>query len=337
MHKYATLAARLGHGGQCEGMARKDQVRLIAKIARMYHVQSLRQVQITERLGIHQSTVSRLLKKAEEMGLVRTTVATPAGIFPELEDALESRFKLRQAVVVDCVSTNEEQIARDLGAAVAHLMESSVQAGQVIGISSWSGALFEMINSMQPVKEGAGTKVVQILGGLGNPTAQMHATYLTERLAALLSGTPILLPAPGITRTAEARRILLREAYIREAIEHFDHLDTLLMGIGSIEPSKLLASSGNAFSASELAQLAKKGAVGDICLCYFDAEGAMISSPLLDRVISIKAAQIKKVKRVIAVAGGPRKLAAIRGVLRGNWANILVTDRKSAQGVLEEK
>ena len=171
-------------------MARKDQIHLMAKIARMYYTQSMRQVQITERLSIHQSTVSRLLKKAQAMGMVRTSVVTPPGVYPEMEDALEARFDLHQAVVVDCVSTNEGQVARDLGSAAAHLVESSVQAGQVIGISSWSSALLEMINNMQPAKIGSGTTVVQILGGLGDHTAQMHATFLTQRLAGLLGGTP---------------------------------------------------------------------------------------------------------------------------------------------------
>ncbi len=306
----------------------------MAKIARMYYTQSMRQVQITQRLNIHQSTVSRLLKKAHETGMVRISVSTPPGVYPEMEDALEARFKLDQAVVVDCVSTSEEQIARDLGSAAAHLVESSVQAGQVIGISSWSSALLEMINSMQPSKEGRGTRVVQILGGLGDHSAQMHATFLTQRLAALLGGTPVLLPAPGITRSAEARRVLLREEYVQEAVELFDNLDTILVGIGSVDPSQLLASSGNTFSKAELSELAEKGAVGDICLRYFDSKGTMVSSPLLDRVIGIKTNQIKSTKRVIAVAGGRRKIAAIRGVLRGNWINVLVIDRPTAQAIL---
>jgi DNA-binding transcriptional regulator LsrR (DeoR family) len=316
-------------------MARKDQIHLMAKIARMYYTQSMRQVQITERLSIHQSTVSRLLKKAQAMGMVRTSVVTPPGVYPEMEDALEARFDLHQAVVVDCVSTNEGQVARDLGSAAAHLVESSVQAGQVIGISSWSSALLEMINNMQPAKIGSGTTVVQILGGLGDHTAQMHATFLTQRLAGLLGGTPILLPAPGITRSAEARRVLLREEYVREAVELFDKIDTILVGIGSLEPSPLLASRGNTFTKEELTQLAKKGAVGDICLRYFDRKGNMIESPLFDRIIGIKASQIKRTKRVIAVAGGNRKLAAIQGVLRGRWVNVLVIDRKTAQSILE--
>lgn len=318
-------------------MARKDQLRLMTKIARMYYEQSIRQAQITERLNIHQSTVSRLLRKAEQNGIVRISVTTPKGIHPELEEGLESRFDLNQAVVVDSVSDNEEQIARDLGSAAAFLLEFFVRAGQVIGISSWSGALLEMINNMHPTQDGKGTKVVQILGGLGNPAAQMHATYLAQRLAALIGGTSVLLPAPGITTSAEAKRVFMREPYVRDAVKLFDHLDTVLVGIGAIEPSRPLLNSGNVFSANERASLASKGAIGDICLQYFNADGEILSTPLADRVIGIKFPQLKKIKHVIGIAGGKRKIDAIRGALSGRWINVLVTDRATAKAILDRK
>lgn len=318
-------------------MARNDQVRLMTKIARMYYEQSIRQAQITERLNIHQSTVSRLLRKAEQNGIVRISVTTPQGIHPELEEALESRFELSQAVVVDSVSDNEEQIARDLGSAAAFLLESFVKADQIIGISSWSGALLEMINNMHPTQEGRGTRVVQIVGGLGNPAAQTHATYLAQRLAELIGGGAVLLPAPGITTSAEARRVLMREPYVRDAIKLFDQLDTVLVGIGTIQPSRPLLNSGNVFSASERDSLAAKNAIGDICLQYFNAQGQSIATPLADRVIGIKLAQLKRVKHVIGIAGGKRKVEAIRGALNGRWINILITDRATAKAVLETK
>lgn len=318
-------------------MARNDQVRLMTKIARMYYEQSIRQAQITERLNIHQSTVSRLLRKAQQSGIVRISITPPKGIHPELEEALESLFELKQAVVVDSVSESEEQIARDLGSAAAFLLESFIRADQIIGISSWSGALLEMINNMHPTQNGKGTKVVQILGGLGNPAAQMHATYLAQRLAALIGGISVLLPAPGITTSSEARRVFMREPYVRDAFKLFDQLDIVLVGIGGLDPSRPLLKSGNVFSANERASLAVKGAIGDICLQYFNSQGELIHTPLNDRVIGIKPQQLKRAKHVIGIAGGKRKIDAIRGALAGRWINVLVTDRTTAKAIIDCK
>jgi DNA-binding transcriptional regulator LsrR (DeoR family) len=294
----------------------------------------MRQAQITQRLNLHQSTVSRLLKRALETGIVKISIASQTGIHLELEEALEAKFHLKQAVVVDSVTSSEEQIARDLGSAAASLLDTFLPSSKNIGISSWSAALLEMINNLHPSIDGSDMKVVQILGGMGNAGAQMHATFLAQKLATLLGGTPVLLPAPGITSSAEARRIIMREKYVKDAISLFDHLDTVLVGIGTLQPSQLLQSSGNTFSKSELAGLSRAGAVGDICLQYFDIAGTPVATPLADRVVSMSLTQLRKTKHVIGVAGGSRKVDAIRGALNGRWINVLVTDRSTAKALL---
>ena len=115
-------------------MARNDEIRLMTKVARMYYSQSIRQTEITERLNIHQSTVSRLLKKAQQAGIVRISVTVPNGIHAELEEALESRFDLKEAIVVDSVSNNEDQIAL----ALEELKTAVPEIGILIGYPEYS-------------------------------------------------------------------------------------------------------------------------------------------------------------------------------------------------------
>lgn len=308
----------------------------MTKVARMYYLQNIRQIQITERLNLHQSTISRLLKRAVETGIVRISITAPNSIHVDLEEALEERFNLKQAVVVDSVSASEEQLSRDLGSAAAYLLESFVRGRQTIGISSWSAALLEMIHSLHPSTDGVGTRIVQVLGGMGNADAQMHATYLTERLASLVGGAAVLLPAPGITGSARAKEVLMKEQYVQSAVKLWDALDTVIVGIGALEPSRMLVSSGNYFSQDERKELMKQGAVGDICLHYFNQAGQPISTPLSARVIGMSLAQLKGVKHRIGVAGGKRKLDAILGSLNGSWINVLITDRSTARGLLEK-
>jgi DNA-binding transcriptional regulator LsrR (DeoR family) len=315
-------------------MARLDELRLIAKVARMYHRDGLRQMQITERLNIHQSTVSRLLKRAEKEGIVRMTLTMPSGLHAELEDALQSAYGLREAIVVDSVD-QEEQIVRDLGATAAFYLETTLKARDVVGISSWSAALLAMVEAMHPSNRGSGAQVVQILGGIGNPSAELHATQLTQRLANLLGGTATLLPAPGAVGSADARRVMLKDRFVQEAMALFKSITVALVGIGAVTPSKMLAASGNVFSAKELKSLSDRGAVGDICLRFFDASGAPVITPLNERVIAIELTDLKRVDRVVGIAGGRRKYAAIRGALRGGRINVLITDRTTAERLVK--
>ena len=61
------------------------QLRLITKVARMYHERGVRQTDIAEALHISQARVSRLLKRAAELGIVRTVVAAAPGVHTEVK------------------------------------------------------------------------------------------------------------------------------------------------------------------------------------------------------------------------------------------------------------
>jgi DNA-binding transcriptional regulator LsrR (DeoR family) len=299
----------------------------------MYYTQGLRQIEICERLGIHQSTVSRALKKAEREGIVRFTVSLPAGTHTNVENELQARFGIDEAIVVECLD-DESQIARDLGATAAFYLETTLKPEDVIGISCWSAALLGMVEALHPSQRWKTTRVVQILGGVGNPNAEVHAAQLTRRLADLLGGVATLLPAPGVVGSSKARQVLMNDRFVREVFASFPSITLALVGIGATEPSRALASSGNVFSSQELKRLSARGAVGDICLRFFDYEGNPVVTDLNERVISIELEQLRKIKRVVAVAGGRRKVAAIRGALMGKLINVLITDLTTAGQLL---
>jgi DNA-binding transcriptional regulator LsrR (DeoR family) len=306
----------------------------MAKVARMYYTSGLRQTEICERLNMHQSTVSRVLNRAEREGIIRITVSLPSGTHTDIEDALQARYGLGEAIVVDCLQ-DDAQISHDLGAAAAFYLENTLKPSDVIGISSWSAALLEMVNAMHPSQRFKGSRVIQILGGIGSPNAEVHATQVTRRLADLIGADATLLPAPGVVGSRDARDVLMKDRFVREALDLFHQVTIALVGIGATEPSRALASSGNSFSPQEIKLLAGKGAVGDICLRFFDAAGRQVVTELNDRVISMGFDQLRAVRRVVGVAGGKRKTNAILGALAGKLINVLITDLPTAERLLE--
>lgn len=311
-------------------MARVHELRLMARVARLYHEGGLSQREIAARLELSQPTVSRLLKRAEAERIVRVVVTHPSGTHPELEEALQERYGLREAMVVE-TATGEEAMLRDLGAAAGYYLETTLKKGDVVGLSSWSATLLAMVDSMRSLPRPTGSSVVQILGGIGSPEAEVHAAHLTQRLAKLVGGEARLLPAPGVVGSPAARDVLFEDAFVREALARIDRVTVALVGIGALEPSRLLASSGNVFAPRELEKLRRQGAVGDVCLRFFDASGEPIRSELDERVIGVTLPQLRLVKRTIGIAGARRKFEAILGALRGRWVNVLITDRLTAE------
>jgi len=304
----------------------------MTKIARLYYEQGLRQTEIVERLKISQTTVSRLLQRARQEGIVRITIAVPPGVHPELEEALQQMYGLQEVVVVDSMGEDDEQrLLHDIGAAAAYYLETTLKRKEIIGISSWSKALLAMMDTMAPMKRPTDARVVQILGGIGNPAADMRASQLTLQFAEVVRGEPTFLPAPAAVRSADNRRFFLEDKFVREAMELFPRLTLALVGIGGVGPSRKLSSSGVVFSEKELAVVRKRGAVGDICLRFYDRDGNPIVTALDHWVVGIELEQLRQVKRRIGVAGGRRKVAAIRGALKGGWINGLITDRFTAE------
>jgi DNA-binding transcriptional regulator LsrR (DeoR family) len=311
-------------------MARAHELRLIARVAQMYHIDGQRQAEIAATLRLSQATVSRMLKRAEEEGIVRTTVIPPAGTFADLEAALRDRYGLAEAIVADCSEDRASAIMDRIGEAAAHFLEVTLQQHEVIGVSSWSQTILRMVDNIHPAKGAKAGHVVQLLGGTGEPAAQAHATQLVARLARLTGAEARLLFAQGVTASPEARAVILDDPSVRGAMEMFGRLTLAIVGIGAVEPSDLLARSGNVFSAAELAELGAAGAVGEISFRFFDRDGKPVLTPLDGRVLGVSLDELRKAPRVMALAGGAEKTAAIAGALRLGLIDVLVTDRFSA-------
>lgn len=315
-------------------MSRTDELRMMFRVAQLYYEDKLKQAEISQRLHVSQATVSRLLKRAEEEGVVRISIAAPRGTYPQIETSLRDRYGLNEAIVAECYEDREEAILSAIGGAAAHYLEATLGEGDVIGISSWSASLLRMVDAIHPTKRLRAERVVQTLGGVGDPSVQSHATQLTTRLAALTGAEPQLLPAQGVVSSSAARLVMLGDVYVRAATDQFRRLTIAFAGIGALQPSLTLANSGNTFTDEELRDLARRGAVGDIGLRFFDREGKPVRGPLDERVIGITLEELKSTPRAIGVAGGDHKVEAIRACLAGKLVNVLVTDRFTAEKLL---
>lgn len=305
---------------------------LMVQAARQYHEQKLTQPEIAQQLGVSQSRVSRWLKEAEAQGIVRTVVVAPEGVYPDLEELIRDRFGLRHVIVAD-VRGDERMILPALGSAAAMYLESTLADGARIGISSYSASLMAAVQAMSPLKKRRASKVVQVMGGLGLPGAQIIATQTADRLARLTGAAPVFLPTPGIVSNPATREALMKDDVVGNVAAEWPYLTDLILGIGSLAPSPLLQSSGNAISEAEIDQLRALGAVGDVAMHFLDIEGAPVRSDLEQRVVGIGATDLARVPRRIAIAGGARKLQAILAALRSGHVNVLITDADTAESL----
>lgn len=309
------------------------QLRQMTQAARLHHILGERQIEIADKMGISQAGVSRLLRMAEEHGIIRKVVVPPEGLYPDLEDALCSTYNLNSAFVVD-VGSEEDQIPQILGAAAARCLEPELNIASAIGFTSWSTTLREMARMMEPQNSNGKKYVIETLGDLGSPMLQHEADVATVLMAEALQAEPIFLRAPGVASTAARRDAALSDPHVRSALTKLDNLDIVLVGIGPAAFHGPLEENDNFFSAEQLANVRQLGAVGQLHQRFIDKNGSPIITSLDDLVIGITLDQLLKAKRRIAVAGGKIKHEAILAALAGYWINTIVTDVDSANYLL---
>ncbi|CBV43855.1 sugar-binding transcriptional regulator [Halomonas elongata] len=311
------------------------ELRLATKVAHLYWVEQMRQVDIASRLNLSQAGVSRLLRRAQKEGIVAISIKPPEGTYHLLEEELCAKYGLSEVVVAACPDNSENAILSSIGEAAAQYLESTLRESDRVGISSWSSALVALSEHLPKSGSLKAERVVQLMGGMSHDRAEHLAENLTLQLANRLRARPGFMHVAGITSSPEARKVICEEPYVRETMALFDELSIALVGIGTLEPSRFLARSGNTFSKEELSDLASWGAVGDVCLRFFDDTGDLVTHSLNDRVVAISPDSLKSIPRVVGLAGGQQKVPSIRAAALGGWIQVLITDSFTAEALLD--
>ncbi len=307
---------------------------LLYKIAKTYYEDGLTQDQIGRRFGLSRIKVSRLLQQARQSRVVQITITPPSDSFGDLERDLETAYGLDEVVVVDLPGAAESDIVPRLGAAAANYLSRCLGEQQVLDIS-WGTTLLAVIEALAP-QNMSELRVVQMIGGLGQLESETYGADLTIRMAQTLGARARLIPSPGIVSSNLVRDALLQDRNIAETLELAARADLALVGIGAPQPGAVVLQAG-ILTAAELSELHGLGAVGDIALRFFDGDGRAVAHPINDRIIGLDFDQIKKIPRVVGVAGGAGKYAVIRGAVRGHLIDVLITDEMTATKLLQER
>jgi DNA-binding transcriptional regulator LsrR (DeoR family) len=306
-----------------------EDKKLLYKIAKAYYEDGLTQQQIGRRFGLSRIKISRLLRQAKDQKIIQITISAPQPTSADLERQLEKRFGLKEALVVTPSDRRTQTVVDEIGAAAADYLLRCLQDKEVVAIS-WGTAILATVNAL-PAARLPNVRVVQMIGGLGELEAQTHGAELARRMADALGARPRLLHAPGIVKDRSVRDALAKDPQVADTLQLAAKADIATVGIGLLETGSTLLSTKNALSEQEVAELQVKGAIGDIALQFFDKDGNKVRGAVDERIVGIDLDQIRKIPRVIAVAGGQEKLTVIHAALRGKLVNVLITDDAVAE------
>ena len=112
---------------------------LATRAAWLYFVAENTQAQIGKTLGLTRVRVNRLLAHARRLGLVQVTISGRLASSIKLEDALRTRFGLRDAVVVPS-APEPDKLRAVIAAAAGHYLAQQLKDGMSVGVG-WGQTL----------------------------------------------------------------------------------------------------------------------------------------------------------------------------------------------------
>lgn len=296
-------------------------------VSEYYYLEGLTQKEISEKVHIHRSEISRMLKQARKLGLVKITVNSHIQGLTDLQDFLIKKFKLKDALVVP-ESTNNFDL-QTLGDFAAQYLTKNLSSNSTIGVS-WGRSLAHTIQSLPSKSTKHGMTIVPLIGGpAGRLKNDYQSNQLTYLMAEKLNGKSESLNSPALVSSKELKDELMSNPNNQIITSYWKNLDYAIIGIGSSLITDL-SQWKQFYKNSNFLNVFKKGnAVGDILSRPFTQEGKFIDSSKI-HVVGLDPKSLKKVPNVIAIACGKNKVNSILGALNSNVLDVLITTDTTA-------
>ena len=334
--------------------------------ASMYYVQGETMEVIAHHLRVSRSTVSRLLARARQEGVVRVTLVQPGGA-GSLEGRMTQAFGVRTHIVPVREGTTEiHRLQQVASVAAAHMVdliealaeqagnggpqvqdpagsggEGSVQGrgsgGVVVGVA-WGTTMSE-VSAALPSRSVPGLTVVQ-LNGASDPVREgPSAGELLSRMRLSLGARTISFPVPAFFDHVATREAMWSERSVKRVLAVTRRASLAVFGVGALDalngalPSQVYE--GGHLTARDQAVLRRQNVVGDVCTVLLRSDGSWRDVTLNARATGPTPAQLSRIPRRLCVAAGTGKARALLAALRARTATDLIVDDATARTVLE--
>lgn len=311
-------------------MSIRNNQRLTIKVCELYYNGNLSQKMIAAKLGISRPQISRILANARENNIVTIKINNPYSDETNLENQLIEKFNLTDALVFNTGGLSGHDATADLCKQASSQMDVYMPNEGSIGIMSGK-TIYELVKHIQSLDR-RGLKFVPLIGGMGSDGSNWHANIIAKSFADKTSSKYYVLNAPVLVKNKESKDILMKEPEISKVLEKGKKCDVVIVGVGQVSENSTSVVAG-ALDLSEVEKLRNLGAVASVCGSYVDKDGNIIDNEITNRTIGQTLESIKKPKRIV-LASGNSKVEAIKAVLKGGHADILVTNLATAKKIL---
>lgn len=298
-------------------------IRQVIDVCTMYYENKLSEREISSRLNISRSQVSKILLAAKEQKIVTINISNPFSKETELEKNLVKKFNLESALVL----SDDNNYSSTSSSALTSFVSAKIKDHDIIGITP-GNSVNDLCNKIGYIHRNYLT-IVSLVGGgsIGDPSWQANQTanLLSQKWACDCAS----FNAPGFVQSPDTKANLLNEPSIQNVLAIIDNTTVAFLGIGSFTENSTFVQT-HYLTESDLSELSTKKAIGGVCNFFYDAKGDLIDFSGYNRMIGVPPICVKSIPTRIGIGIGSDKLASINAALNGKWINSLITDVKTA-------
>lgn len=315
--------------------------RFLIKVAELYYQDGLSQQQIAKKLHTSRTSISRALIQARNEGYVQIRIQYPEQSNLGLERKLEEKYGLTEALIA--VPAYDQSVEQEISYQAVDYILRVLKKNMILGMT-WGRAMHGFVEQLAKDERlrSLSFQNVKVVPFLGTPgvtqvdswDATTYSNTLATKVGNLLHCASYNLSAPMYVDGSKEKEMIEGIEEISKVLQMAENADIALIGIGSMQKDSSILKAGIR-TEEEYTELIQKGAVGEIVGRIYDKEGQVVDEDLRRKMIGISTQQIKKTPVRVGISYGKDKVEAIKGAIKGEMINVLVTDATTAEKLME--
>jgi len=302
---------------------------IVSQIAKLYYINKVKQKDIAKIYNVSPMHISRVIKYAEDRGIVKIHIVMPYELNHNLATKIMTKYNLKDCcVLVDKFNEPTEQVSDYTAAYLANMISND----SVIGLS-WGYTISEIIRKM-PYQKTLNVQIIQLSGGfVFDSKSTLNPSETIMEAAVKLSSKAWSLNSPFYVGSKEVRDNIVNDASNRKVFELAKTSSVNLIGVSNLDRSSTTRRL-NLLAEHDYDVLTQLGAVGDIAGFFIDADGNPIKWDKSDLHISVPLDDIKQATNVICPITSKNKLEVLKAAMNKKYFNILITTENIANGLI---
>lgn len=303
----------------------------MTEIAALYFLHEVTQDELAKRFKTSRSSISRVLKRAREIGIVDIQVRANPYEASQLEKEFERRFGIKRLLAA--VDQSDENVQRQtVGASVASYLDQILHDGMNVAVG--------MGRNVSAVPDAVGSPrlndvvFASAIGGHRRGGETINPDHISRRLASRFGGRGETLYVPAVVGDQALKDALIKNRTVRETLNRARRADVALIGLGDLTEDSNLIRMGLC-TPQDVTHARVSGTVGDLMGTDFvDIHGRPSVAPFQEYVVGLTMEDLRPVANVIAIASESTKTAVILGALRTGVVDTLATSLANAKAVI---